>query len=105
MSRQAMDPRLDPARIDPTRGLERDGDEWTLFGLSLEHEEWLRASPAVQAELGALYVPPLWRPDDAPVEDARVLPRPLRRTDPQAIDRSPGGLVRRDPRLRRRSPC
>lgn len=64
---------VEPSRLDAAGGLRRIGERWTLFGLSLEPEEWLRASPAVQAELGALYVPPLWRPDDPAVLHGLVL--------------------------------
>lgn len=58
---------VDPSRLEAARGLERVGERWTLFGLSLEPDDWLRASPEVQAAIGALYVPPTWRPDDPAV--------------------------------------
>lgn len=53
-------PRLDPARLDPSRGLERDGNDWTLFGLSLDPEAWLEADEATLAAIGAA-----WFSDDS----------------------------------------
>lgn len=105
---------LEPSRLDAARGLKRVGERWTLFGLSLEPEEWLQASPSVQAELGALYVPPVWRPDDPAVLHgpgpgrslghpvAGALGRPDRRSRVGRPGRR-GGLLRGRPPPRGRS--
>lgn len=74
MSRQAMDPRLDPARIDPTRGLERDGDEWTLFGLSLEPEAWVASDEATRGAVDRLWVGPAqWSREDPGILHGRIV--------------------------------
>lgn len=74
MSRQAMDPRLDPARIDPTRGLERDGDEWTLFGLSLEPDAWVASDEATREAVDRLWVGPAkWSREDPGILHGRIV--------------------------------
>jgi hypothetical protein len=74
MSRQAMDPRLDPARIDPTRGLERDGDEWTLFGLSLEPDACVASDEATREAVDRLWVGPAkWSREDPGILHGRIV--------------------------------
>jgi hypothetical protein len=74
MTRQELDPKLDPTMIDPTRGLERDGDEWTLFGLSLEPDAWLASDEATRRAVDRLWVGPAnWSREDPGILHGRIV--------------------------------
>ncbi len=83
MRTQELDPRLDPSRLDPSRGLERDGDDWTMFGLSLDPDAWVALDPEARGAVDRLWIGPAkWSQEDPGVLHGLVVGA---RTDVRAL--------------------
>lgn len=51
-----LDRRLDPSALDPSRGLVHLACDWALFGLALDPDAWLGASPEAQHAIAKVWL-------------------------------------------------